>query len=108
MELWCEEPEKAYERNKNPFWRDVIAAWMHFSMIFKIPDERICDENIFNSDFTRFQSSRLHSWEKKGVRTVGDLFMENELLTWQQFKEVYDISCNYLEYHGLVHNAQLT
>ena len=96
------------KETKIPFWKDAIAAWMHFSIVFKIPDLRICDENIFNSDFTKFRCSRLRGWEKRGVRIIADLFTGNELLTWQRFKEVYSIPCNYLEYYGLVHSVPKT
>ena len=94
--------KKVLNETRNPFWRDVIAAWIYFSKGFVIPDECICDENIFNSDYTKFKSSSYASWEKKGVRVVGDLFDGNQLLTWEGFKNRYNIPCNYLEYYGLI------
>ena len=88
----------------NPFWRDVVAAWILFSKTFKTPEDEICNENIFNSDYTKFKNSRYASWEGKGVRIIGDLFEGNKLLTWEIFKYIYNIPCNYLEYHGLLHS----
>ena len=94
-----------YRKNiSNPFWKDVIDAWAHFSKLFVTPDELICNENIFNSDFTKFKITRYPSWEKKGVRVIGDLYEGNILLTWENFKNIYNISCNYLDYHSLVNS----
>ena len=45
----------------NPFWRDVVSAWISFSNAFSLPDELLCNENIFNSDITKFKSIRYSS-----------------------------------------------
>lgn len=96
--------KKALGEISNPFWRDVVAAWIYFSKIFVIRDDLICNENIFNSDYTKFKSTRYSSWERKGVRTIGDLFEGNKLITWQRFRLLYSIPCNFLEYQGLLHS----
>ena len=88
----------------NPFWKGVIESWIHFSSIFHIPEDLICNENIFNSDHTKFKNITYASWERKGVRVIGDLFEGRKLLTWPKFKERYGISCNCLEYYALLHS----
>ena len=96
--------KKTSSKIDNPFWKDVVSAWICFSKDFKTPDELVYNENIFNSDHTKFKSSKYANWERKGVRVIGDLFDGNVLLTWEKFKGLYNISCNYLEYHGLLHS----
>ena len=70
----------------HPFWRDVIIAWISFSHAFSLPDELLCNENIFNSDATKFKDIRYFSWERKGVKFIGDLLEDGHLMTWQRFK----------------------
>ena len=86
----------------NPFWKDVISAWITFSNAFEIPESMIIHENIFNSEFTKFKVNRYSRWVRSGVRFIGDLFEGNRLMTWERFKQAYKIPCNYLEYMGLV------
>ena len=64
----------------------------------------ICNENIFNSNYTKFKSCRHASWERNGLRVLGDLFEGNKLLSWQRFKDLHNIPCNFLDYHGLIHS----
>ena len=35
---------------------------------------------------------------------IGDLFEGNKLMSWERFRETYAVSCNHLEYFGLVHS----
>lgn len=86
----------------NPFWRDVVSAWISFSTAFSLPDELLCNENIFNSDVTKYKRIKYSSWEKNGAKFVGDLFEERRLITWERFKEKYDIDCIHFEYYSLL------
>ena len=88
----------------NPFWKDMVFAWLSFSKAFNIPDELIQNESLFNSEYTKFKSSSHSSWERRGLQCIGDLFEGNKLMTWKRLKEVYAMPCNYLEYIGLVHS----
>ena len=88
----------------NPFWKDTLSAWISFTKALDIPEEMIANENVFNSEHTKFKITSYHSWESKGLRYIGDLFEGNRLMTWERFKEVYKISCNFMEYYGLVHS----
>ena len=54
--------------------------------------------------YTKFKSSSYASWERQGVRVIGDLFKGKALLTCPEFKNVFNIKCNYLEYYGLLHS----
>ena len=88
----------------NPFWKDVVTIWMHFSNLFDIPAENISNENIFHSDHTKFRKNSYRKWERRGVHIIGDLFENNKILSWERFKEIYGINCNYLDYHSLLHS----
>ena len=99
----------------NPFWRDVVSAWTSFTKDFSLPEEFICNENLFNSDITKFKNIRYDSWERNGVKFVGDLLENGRLITWQRFMEKYNIYCIKFEYDNLlrslpnvVKNAQVT
>ena len=96
--------KKVLKQVDNPFWKGVIESWIRFSSVFSIPEQLLSNENIFNSDHTKFKNITYASWERKGVRVIGDLFEDNKLLTWSKFKERYNIPCNYLEYYGLLHS----
>ena len=86
----------------NPFWRDVINAWISFSYAFSLPNELLCNENIFDSDVTKFKNVRYISWERKGVKFIGDLLEEGQPIAWQRFKEKYIISFIEFEYTSLL------
>ena len=88
----------------NPFWKDVISSWITFSKAFEIPDNMIVHENIFNSDFTKFKVNKYSRWERRGIRSIGDLFEGNKLMTYERFRQVYSVPCYHLEYMGLVHS----
>ena len=96
--------KKVLKEISNPFWKGVVEAWIYFSSVFPIPEELICNENVFHSDHTKFKNLAYPSWERKGIRIIGDLYEGNKLLTWPRFKERYNLSCNYLEYNGLLHS----
>ena len=96
--------KKQLEMVFNPFWREVIIAWISFSTAFRMDDYLLCYENIFNSDITKFKKNRYASWERKGVKFIGDLYENNKLMSWQQFKNKFNIYCVPLEYQGLLHS----
>ena len=96
--------KKQLEMVFNPFWREVINAWISFSTAFRMDDYLLCYENIFNSDITKFKKNRHASWERKGVKFIGDLYENNKLMSWQQFKNKFNIYCIPLEYQGLLHS----
>ena len=70
----------------NPFWKDVISAWISFFTAFNTDDLHLCNENIFNSDFAKFKKMRYRSWEKKGVKFIGDLFENSKIMSWERFR----------------------
>ena len=94
--------KKLVQNIDNPFWKDVITAWTSFSKSFSVTNEDVYNENIFNSDVTRFKAIRYSSWEKKGVKFIGDLFENGRLMPWSRFKEKYNINCIQFEYESLI------
>ena len=88
----------------NPFWKDTVSAWITFSAAFYISEDMIPSENVFCSEYTKFKHTRYASWEREGVRFIGDLFEKNKLIDWTRFKKVFGIHCNYLDYSGLIHS----
>ena len=94
--------KKSLQNIKNPFWKETVSVWLEFSKMFAISDDKLWNENIFNSDFTKFSDMRYESWEKKGVRFIGDLFEQGKLISWGRFKEKYDVQCIQFEYDSLL------
>ena len=88
----------------NPFWKDVISAWMSFSTLLRTTDEDLCNENVFNSDVTKFKQIVYHTWERHGVKFIGDLLENGKLIDFHRFKEKYNISCIRFEYDSLLHS----
>ena len=88
----------------NPFWKDVVGAWISFSTEFRTEDNLLCYENVFNSDVTKFKENKYRSWGRKGVKFIGDLYENGKLMKWERFGDVYNIKCVLLEHQGLVHS----
>ena len=77
----------------NPFWKDVVSTWTSFSKSFTVEDEDVCNENIFNSDITKFKVIRYANWEKNGIKFIGDLLENGKVMTWRRFKETFHVNC---------------
>ena len=47
--------KKVLNAINDPFWKDVVEYLIYFSKKYVTPDERICDESIFNLNCIKFK-----------------------------------------------------
>ena len=97
LELWfCCTAQTIIKQRKTIVER--CHKYMDFFFICIFPaSELLCNENIFNSDATKLKNIRYTSWE-----SIGDVLEDGKLMTWQRFKERYNISCMEFKYNILL------
>ena len=88
----------------NPFWKNVINALADFSSIYKPELPQILSESIWFSDHTKYKCSIVSSWNKKGVRFLGDLINEDsgKLHTKESLENAFGIKMTFLCFHSLI------
>ena len=90
---------------KNPFWLDTLK---HLKKLCSI-----CKPHSFNEFTSEFLFYNKHitrdgkiiymkNWFKKGVYRVGHLLSEDGFLTFDQFKQKYNIITDFLTYEGII------
>ena len=85
---------KVKTRIKNVFWSEVISSLIQFNEAHKLTPDEIIREQIWFSDYTKYQTSFIPEWDRKGLRFIGDLFNTDtgNLLTREEIKTLYRIS----------------
>ena len=98
--------KKRKTETENAFWRDVIQALIEINTALSMTYENIITEPLWYSDHTKFRTSKIVSWEQKGLRFIGDLFNSDtgNLLTREEIKTNYRISMTFLCYESLIHS----
>ena len=88
----------------NPFWRDVIDAFSHFSQNFNMNVQQILSESLWFSDHTKFECSIIREWDRKGLRFIADLIDENtgQLHTKETLQDSFNIKMTFLCYRSLI------
>ena len=99
--------ERMIEIIHTPFWQNVLEG---LKMLFKSPVcndlPLICSTPIWYNNVLRLPIKP--SWPKKGIANISDVLNENsQLLSLDDFKNVYHISSNFLEYGGFAVTIKL-
>ena len=89
---------------KNVFWREVVSSLIQFNELLDLKPEQIMREQLWFSDYTKFETSKVTQWDKRGLRFIGDLFNKDNgnLLTREEIKTQYRISMTFLCYESLI------
>ena len=89
---------------KNTFWSEVVKALKHFNELIELEPENILTEPLWFSNYTKFRTSIVTQWDKRGLRFIGDLFSvsDGNILTREEIKEKYRISMTFLCYESLI------
>ena len=84
---------KVKTRIKTVFWSEVISSLIQFNEAHKLTPDEIIREQIWFSDYTKYQTSFIPEWDRKGLRFIGDLFNTDtgNLLTREEIKTLYRI-----------------
>ncbi len=89
----------------NSFWIDVLKAWCDYNHKNPIDKYSIQQQVIWYNSFIRVNGKPCFykKWLEKGVCRIKDLMKNGDLfLSYVEFKNKYDISCDYLSYYGLI------
>ena len=89
----------------NSFWRDVLRAWCDYNYKNSIDKYSIQQQVIWYNSFIRINNKPClyKKWLEKVVYKIKDLMKnEDSFLSFMEFKNKYDIPCDYLSYYGLI------
>ena len=88
---------------QNPFWADVLRAFASVSDGIIIETENINRCGLFYSNVTKFGTTCINDWRRKGLCYISDIIdVEGQILTFQQLKQIFEIRGSYLDYLGLI------
>ncbi len=91
--------------NLNSFWRDVLKAWCDYNYKDPMDKYSIQHQVIWYNSFIRINAKPCFykKWLEKGVCKIKDLMKNGDsFLSFVEFKNKYDIACDYLSYYGLI------
>ena len=96
--------KKVKAKINNIFWSEVVSSLILLNAMLKLTPQEIIREQIRFSDYTKYQTSTILDWEKKGLHFIGDLFNTDtgNLLTREEIKTFYRISMTFLCYESLI------
>ncbi len=86
----------------NAFLCDVFRAWFRLR---KVCEETTTDEVLWYNSKIKVKKKTIfyRTWSEKGVNFISDLLYEKKrFMTFNEFKQKYNINCMYLKYFGLV------
>ena len=87
--------------NVNSFWRDVLKAWCEYNYKNPIDKYSVQHQVIWDNSFIRINAKPCFykKWLEKGVCKIKDLMKNGDsFLSFVEFKNKYDITCDYLSY----------
>ena len=88
----------------NSFWKDVFNAWIEFIHLYKPSDECILTSTIWFSNFSKFKTSIIKTWDKNGLRFIGDLINRDtgRFYSHADLRRIYNIPITFLCYESLI------
>ena len=96
--------QKIRTKISNPFWKDVLEAFSRFSIDYEPELPGVLTENLWFSDYSKFQCTIVRAWNKKGLRFLADLLDESsgQLMLRDALKTKFGISMTVLCYSSLI------
>ena len=90
-----------YEKINNSFLCDVIKAWFKLKNMY---DEKN-DEVLWYNSSIKINRKTIYynSWSKEGINFISDLIIENHWMTYDEFKNRFNVNCNFLKYFSVIH-----
>ena len=103
-------PQYLCNLNSNPFWRDVFIAYSHFydKVQLSKSQELLAEPLFWNSKFKINKQTFCHKhWANKNIFFVKDLLSNTgNFLSYPDFKDIYAINVNFLEYYGCLQSIK--
>ena len=88
---------------KNPFWAEVLRAFAKVSNGITLEPENINRCGLWYSDITKYRTSCISAWRRKGLSYVSDVIDDKgQILSFQHIKQSFGIQGSYLDYIGLI------
>ena len=89
----------------NPFWIDVFNSWAEFIRLYEPSAEKLLSSQLWYSDFTKFKTTKISSWDEKGLRFIGDLIdpRTGRPYSHTEMRSIYNIQMTFLCYESLIH-----
>lgn len=96
--------------NTNPFWKDVLEAWIEVIKNTKISDvEDILSVNIWDNSNILINNEPIfyQRWFEKNICFIRDLISEDgSFLSFEHFVRKFDMNTNYLDYFGIISSVR--
>ena len=89
------------EETRNPFWKDVFSI---FSKLQRIAVNNVSCQPLWKNNYIQVNNECVFykSWYDKGITVVNDLLEDDgTFLTFNSFKQKYDLNVNFLQYFGM-------
>ena len=85
----------------NNFLCDVIKAWFKLKNMY---DEKNYEVLWYNSSIQINRKTIYYkSWSKEGINFISDLIIEKHWMTYEEFKNKFNVNCNFLKYFSVIH-----
>ena len=99
----AEKLNKIRNNVSNPFYTDLLCALIKFAKEHKASEEQILTDKIWFSNWTKFETTIIKSWDNMGLRFIGDLYDINtgRIYSKQEIEKIYGIRMTFLCYSSL-------
>ena len=90
---------------KNAFMREILVSWSNLAFSENPPERYIHNQVIWNNSCIRINGEVIfkRTWINKGVLKMHHLLNEQgTFLTHSEFKNKYEIKCNFLEFFSII------
>ncbi len=97
--------EKVIPGKLNLFWKDVLKSWCEYNHCNPMDKFAIQNQVIWYNSYIKINSRTCFykQWNVKGVYKIKDLLkQDNSFLSFAEFKNKYDVNCDFLTYYGLL------
>ena len=95
---------------KNPFWVDVLNAFIKINSEKVLNEDQVLKCPLFYNNNIKVGGTHIYytNWYKKGIKYINDLIKEDgEFYTLEEFIETTGIQTNHLQYYGTLRAIKL-
>ena len=89
---------------KSQFWQDLLIAWREYNYGVPSEPDQMANQVIWYNSHIRIANQMVYKkrWFEMGIIYVKDLIMEDHLMTYREFRNVYDSTINEMEFNALM------
>ena len=100
----CTKLEFIQTKLTNPFYLNIVQAWIHYNRVYQPSTEEIISDTIWFSNWTKYATTVIRKWDDKGLRFIGDLYDQDTgiILPRQNLENTYGIRIHFLCYTSLI------